>query len=95
MALKKKRNAERATSREIEPSEKNSVQTGSYRQPRVCFNLALLINFAEPAQTFAKPRFTSSRYSKENVVIIAHRTRRERHEGRPKTPADASKSEPR
>ncbi len=38
---------------------KNNVQTDSYPQTPVCFNLALLINFAKPAQIHAVPRITT------------------------------------
>lgn len=57
---------------------KNNVQTKPYTQTPVCFNLAFLINFAEPALIRANPRITTQRHSKEFVITIARQVRRQR-----------------
>jgi hypothetical protein len=41
------------------------------RKRHACFNLALLINIAEPAQIHAKSRISTQHHSKEIVISIA------------------------
>jgi hypothetical protein len=49
------------------------------------FYLAVLINFAEPAQIHAKSRITIEHRSKEIVISIARQARGERHKRSTKT----------
>jgi hypothetical protein len=65
--------------------QKNNVQTRPYRQTKVCFNLAILINVAELAQIHAKSRITAQHHFKEIVLSIARQTRCERHKRSTKT----------
>jgi hypothetical protein len=45
-----------------------------------CFNLAVQLNVAEPAQIHAKPRIaTAESHSQENAENFARQMRRERH----------------
>jgi len=50
---------------------KNNVQTKPYQQTQVCFNLALLINFADPAPIHAKSPIHSKRDSTKIRAVVA------------------------